>query len=381
MNVSGGHHYLNLIERDEQEGIIIAQTNAILWGERHRKLKKKLGRKLDFLLQEGQQILIKVIPDYHERYGLKLSIVEFNENFTDGQLAMRKQEIISRLKEEGLFSKNKTIALPDVLQRIAVIGSRKSAGYQDFDRQLKDNPFGYRFSARLFNANVQGEQAEKTLLTSLQTIEKRSQDFDCMVMIRGGGAKTDLLAFDHYELAKTVANSSLPVFTGIGHDIDESIVDMLASEALKTPTAAADFILNHNLIFESGLQDIALQLERLSMHALTVEKNKITAAAKFLFYESNNYVQQKKQTLGFDEKQLKQITAQKFKELESKLDKAEEICQLANPEHLLKKGFCLIRKNNTVVKNASDLTKSDIVEIQLPDGFVQGKIIKEKYEK
>ena len=204
-------------------------------------------------MRAGLEVRVLVQPEYHQRYGLKLVVQDIDPAFTLGKLAGRRQENIQKLRTLDLLERNKNVPLPRVLQRIAVISSERAAGYRDFQTQLLENPFNYDFFAVLLPASMQGELVEKEVIQRLQEIERKKEQYDCIIIIRGGGAKTDLLAFDGLALSKAIAACSLPVLTGIGHDVDESVVDIVAHRALKTPTAVADFILHHNAAFEAEL--------------------------------------------------------------------------------------------------------------------------------
>ena len=229
-NISRSHYWLELIQQSEDNETVIAQASAVIWSKKHRQLRQQLGARLPQLLQEGMAVRLKVQVDYHERFGLKLMIDDIDSDYTLGQLALQRQAILQRLQQEQLLGRNAQTPLPTVVQRIAVISSARAAGYQDFVEQLNNNDYGYQYRLQLFPSAMQGAAVEKELFEQLQQIEQHRQRYDAVVIIRGGGSKLDLQAFDNYLLAQKVAQMPLPVLTGIGHDIDDTVLDAVAHQ-------------------------------------------------------------------------------------------------------------------------------------------------------
>ncbi|MBK9108022.1 MAG: exodeoxyribonuclease VII large subunit [Saprospiraceae bacterium] len=239
-----GHYYIELGEKSNTDEII-AQSSAILWKSQAESISQQLQSSLSSILKAGNEIMFKANVDFHVRYGLKLQVLELNKEFTFGLIALNKQKVIQDLKNEGLWQLNKSLQLPKTIQRIALITSETSAAFADFTDQLLQNRFAYKFKLHSFNVAVQGQLSSKNFVKTFQAIEKNSSSYDIVVIIRGGGSKHDLSDFDQYEISKAVSICSLPVITGIGHQTDVSITDHSAFLSLKTPTAVAEFIIQH----------------------------------------------------------------------------------------------------------------------------------------
>ncbi|WP_047446245.1 exodeoxyribonuclease VII large subunit [Alistipes sp. ZOR0009] len=249
-----GHCYLELIEKDNADSVKIkAKVNANIWGNKFRLLKTYFETTTRIGLTEGLKVLIKVDVRFHEIYGLSLNIVDIDPAFTVGEMKLQRNLVIQRLMEEGIIDLNKEFDLPKVPQRIAVVSSASAAGYQDFCNQLMSNAFGYTFLIELFPSVMQGNEAELSIVASLEAIFRRLEDFDLVAIIRGGGSQNDLACFDSYNIAANVAQFPLPVITGIGHDKDESVTDIVARTSFKTPTAAAAFLIDMVAEFEDEL--------------------------------------------------------------------------------------------------------------------------------
>ena len=256
---SRGHTYLELVEKDTDTENLRAQLNAIIWARQHQMLKKRYGNQFDEIISKGAEVSLLVSVEFHEIYGFSLQVHNFDPDYTLGKLALVRQQVLDKLKRDGLISKNKDLELPEVLQRIAIISSDQAAGLQDFLYQLHKNSFGYAFSTEVFSSSMQGLYTREEFLSSIRKIFSRTSDFDCIVVVRGGGSRADLKIFDDFEISKAVTLAGLPVLTGIGHETDESIVDLVAYKSFNTPTAVASYIIERNFSFEQKLSS-ALQL-------------------------------------------------------------------------------------------------------------------------
>ncbi|MFH2095633.1 MAG: exodeoxyribonuclease VII large subunit [Bacteroidota bacterium] len=263
-----GHCYLELIDKDPEKDHVTARIRANIWSYALRMIKPFFETTTGQELSAGIKVLVNAGVEFHEVYGFSLSIINIDPNYTIGDMARKKHEIIKQLKEDGVFSMNSDIEFPSVIQNIAVISSDTAAGYGDFASQLTDNPFGYKYLIRLFPAYMQGEKTEGSIISALEKIFRFADYFDAVVIIRGGGAKTDLHWFDSYSLATNIAQFPLPVLTGIGHDRDETITDMVACMQFKTPTAVADFLINHMHAYESEMFDIFSEIGELTFHRI-----------------------------------------------------------------------------------------------------------------
>jgi exodeoxyribonuclease VII large subunit len=338
---SRGHYYLDLIEKEKENTEIIARANAVIWRSTIKAWRTRPSLRLKELLQEGTEVLIKVQVDFHERWGFKLVIEDIDPAFTLGGLAEQKRKTLETLQKEELLELNGQKSLPLALQRIAVITSSRAAGWADFSEHLNQNPFGYHFQTTLFESSVQGTYAAEEILAALKKIKSLSQNFDCIAVIRGGGARLDLLAFDHLDLARTVARFPLPVLTGIGHDIDESILDQVAHTALKTPTAVADFLIHHNSQFEASLLYLAQAMEEQVSLIQKQYEHRLQQSQTRLMLASQHQIEETAARLSSQESQLKLALPYVLKNALSQLEELENQLRLLDPETLLKRGYTL----------------------------------------
>ena len=272
-----GHCYLNLIEKEENGDAIVAQARATIWSYTFRMLRPYFESTTGQQLTEGLKVLVSVSVEFHELYGYSLNIRDIDPTYTLGDMARRRREIIARLQSEGVAEMNKELELPLVPQKIAIISSSTAAGYQDFIDQLTNNPAGYHFDLKLFPAIMQGNQAETSIIEALEQIYLYENFFDAVVIIRGGGSQADLSCFDNYNLAYYITQFPLPVITGIGHEKDDSIVDLVAHTRLKTPTAVAEFLISGVAQFDQRLDEL---------------KNSFIGFITGLLAESNNDIEQ-----------------------------------------------------------------------------------------
>lgn len=320
VKMSRGHYYIDLVDKKEKELEITAQASAVIWANDYSKLLSKYGTGVEALLRSGIQVLMAVEVQFHERFGLKLIIKDLDPRFTEGVLAQQKRDILARLQTEGLLQNNKSKLLPPVIQRIAVVTSKTAAGYQDFERQLIDNHRNYSFELVFFEASMQGDQAARSIASQIEQISRQSK-FDCIALTRGGGSKLDLLAFDQYELAYAIAMSSIPVLTGIGHDYDESMADLVAKMALKTPTALAQFIIQHNSEFEDKLIDNYQFIAEIVLSTVAKEENKMDVRSKSISLYCRIFASK---ALEFEKNKSKELTQTVSRTLERQSHKLSQ---------------------------------------------------------
>ena len=272
---SNGHCYLTLIEKGDAEDRIIAQARATIWSYTFRMLRPFFETTTGQQLTDGIKVLLQVSVEFHELYGFSLNVRNIDPTYTLGDQARKRREIIQRLTDEGVFTMNKELELPLVPQKIAIISSPSAAGYEDFMEQLNKNPHGYHFYTRLFPAVMQGNQAEQSIVDALDRIYPYEDFFDLVVIIRGGGSQVDLSCFDNYQVAYHVTQFPLPVLTGIGHEKDDSIVDLVAHTRLKTPTAVAEFILEGVGAFEERINQLEQEAVELTENRMEEEKDRL----------------------------------------------------------------------------------------------------------
>lgn len=375
-NESRGHYWLELIQKgEEDEGDIVAQASAVIWSTQYRKLRKEIGPTFQQLLREGMEVKVKAKVDFNERFGMKLMIESIDPTYTLGKLALQRQKILEQLRAEGLLHLNKQLQVPTVLQRIAVISSAKAAGYQDFVEQLNGNAYGYQYQLHFFPSAMQGAAVEEELIQQLKKIDRRHRAFDAVVIIRGGGSKPDLQAFDNYHLGKAIAEMPLPVLVGIGHDIDETILDLVAHHSLKTPTAVADFLIHHNEQFEVKIQQLALTLQQMTYVQLKEQSLQVERLSQTIQLEARRFLQQEDIQLETLKQQLKimgklpiQIAYQQLASLENQI-------QLFDPQQALERGFIQVtNKNGQIIKRKESLHPEDQVNLHFADGTLQAKI-------
>ena len=373
---SRGHAYLELIEKSDIDDQIIAQASAAIWRTQLQNIFKKLGPEKESVLQAGKEILIKVKVEFNEKFGLKLIIEDIDLSFTLGKLALRRQEILQELNRLELLDKNSCIQLPLVLQRIAVISSENAAGWQDFKNQLNDNIFGYKFHTSLFNSAMQGQQVESEVVEKLKSIKKNKDQYDCVVIIRGGGGKVDLADFDNLLIAKTIAEMPLPVITGIGHDIDQSIADMVAHTSVKTPTAVAEFIIQRCMNFEATL----IQLGKLISDHVMVNIHRTSETLEFarqsLGWLSESALTRADNTLELVKTQLPIIFKNHIKNNFINLENIENLLKQLSPEAHFKRGYSIVELNGKKLSPKNKPVVGNEVEIFSVIGKMTGNITK-----
>ncbi len=365
---SRGQYYLELIEKDEASGEIKAKSSAIIWYKTFLFIKKKLGDLTNAILQDGSEIKIKVELDFNEKYGLKLVVLDIDPSYTIGQHELSKRKVYEQLKKEGILEINSTLALPSVIQNIAVVSSKTAAGLQDFMQELNDNSYGYNYNITLFNSSVQGGNAEREIVASLRDIKEKSDLYDCTVIIRGGGSKLDLSCFDSYNIAMEISRSQLPLVIGIGHDIDQTITDLVAHTSLKTPTAVASFLIEHNLNFEENI--LALQNEILFVADQIVGSSKADVEAKEVILSNlaGRIIQKKILALDHLVLSIPEITQRVIQRQENKLDMVSRIISSNTIASVLKKGYVIVRQDGKHIPIKKALKNKKEIELEFIDG-------------
>jgi exodeoxyribonuclease VII large subunit len=293
-----GHCYLNLVDKgDDPRGALQAQARATIWSTRYQMLGRYFEEKTGQPLKAGLKILFQANVRFHELYGLSLDIVNIDANYTIGDLARQRQETLKRLEAEGLLTANKELELPPAPQRLAIVSSSTAAGYQDFIHQLENNAYGYTFSTRLFPAIVQGNEAPASITKAMALIARYNHLFDVVVIIRGGGSQTDLGCFDDYRVAAAIGNSPLPVLTGIGHERDESIADLVAHTRQKTPTAVANFLIDKCREVEEQVEGLFDSIYMFSAQLLRLSTDKLERQSLKISNLTNTYLQEGREML------------------------------------------------------------------------------------
>ena len=357
---SRGHCYLDLVQKDKEGQDIIAQAQAALWALKLRDLRHKLGLELDAILQEGMEVLMLVSIEYHERFGLKFMVQDIDPSYTLGQLAMKRRETILKLSKEGLLEKNKALKLPSVIQRVAILSSENAAGLKDFLNETSSNEFGYIFQFHLFPVAMQGAKVTEEIVTALKKIDYHN--FDALVIIRGGGSKLDLAAFDEFDLCKKLALSPLPVICGIGHEIDDTVLDRVAHTSLKTPTAVAGFIIHHNLRFESEVLQLGMKVKDETNQFLQHHILMLQRLSQQVNQSATHQLKHQKMMIDFIEKELPLVLKSTMATAIQALNYLDKSVQFLGPETVLKRGFSITLKNGKIVTNQAQLVVGDEIE-------------------
>lgn len=392
----GGHCYMELIEKDERSNTPIAKAHASCWRTRWMLLKPQFERVTGQRIHAGMKVLLKVHAQFHENYGFSWIVDDIDPTYTMGDMARKRMEIIQTLKEEGVFDLQKELKLPMFCQRIAVISSATAAGYGDFCNQLADNGYGLQFTTALFAATMQGEGVEQSVISALNRINEEWENWDCVVIIRGGGATSDLSGFDTLALAENVANFPLPIITGIGHERDESVLDMISFQRVKTPTAAAAFLVDHLTEVYARIEDAQeaivnyvkrrLQVERMKFERLSTQIPTLFSLVKV---RQNNRLDQllnrlkvKAERIPADglhrlemlEARLKEPVARKLERELHRIDMLSQRAIAQDPERLLSRGYSITLKDGKSIKDASQLKAGDEIETRFAKGVAKAVV-------
>lgn len=417
-----GHCYLELVEKHPDDNNIKARVKAIIWSNRYRFLKSFFENTTGESLREGIKILVKTTIEYHEIYGLSLLISDIDPAFTIGEMAVKRQLIIKRLEEEGVFTMNKEIDFPVVPQRIAVISSKNAAGYTDFMNHLIQNSYGYVFYTVLIETPMQGVETEAGVINALDKIASKAELFDVVAIIRGGGSQTDLSWFDNYNIAYYITQFPLPVLTGIGHEKDLSVTDMVAFHSLKTPTAVADFLIDCMNNTDNQLNEFSIEIMDKSRiivednkRRLEISKMKLIPVARIWISEIKEQLSDMKLEIvnfgkefifkavqmpsnqtarlnsalkahfernhtGLIQKRqnLINITINSIGRNKIIINMLENSLKILDPANVLKRGFTITSLNGKILKSSALVSKEDLIDTRFSDGKVTSRVVEKK---
>ncbi len=347
-----GHCYMELVEKSEGDGATKAQARAVIWRSAYSRIVGYFEAQSGVKLERGVKILAKVMVNYHELYGLSLQITDIDTTYTLGEIERQRLLTIARLQEDGVWDMNREQSLPLLSQRIAVISSRQAAGYQDFCNEISAS--GYYFSLTLFDSVMQGTGAEESIISSLCNISNSAQEFDCVAIIRGGGSTNDLSCFNSYRISSYVAQFPLPIIAGIGHDKDQSVVDMVSHTSLKTPTAVAAWFAQRSAEIEAHLEEMG----------------------QILYDTVSNTSRRYELQLELLSNNLAQECSAFFDRQRRSLNHTQEVVDSHSPERVLRLGFSILRalNNNKVVTSKEELSSGDDIEIIVNDGVIGAKV-------
>lgn len=415
-----GHCYLQLADKKEEDDSLTATARGTIWAFVFRTLRPYFESVAGRALAKGMKVMLNVEVVFHEVYGYSLNIKDIDPVYTVGDLERKKREILSQLEQDGIINMNRELKFPLLPKNVAVISSPTAAGYGDFVHQLETNPYGYHFQIKLFSASMQGEKTTESVIAALEEIYKEEQDFDVVVIIRGGGSQTDLSCFDSYDMAANIAQFPLPVIAGIGHERDETIVDRVAYLRVKTPTAAATFLidifrkqeerleaLERN--FLTDVQDLLQEQKDRQLTAISVFKHSVQTLltgdttrlrliSQRMEYVSKSYVNSRQNL--FDNLKVKisnrvsnlwggqfsrvetnrvrlhQIVLQTLSDHRQALEIAKTTVKYADPAKVLERGYSITRLNGKAVKDATELRVGDRLETEMAKGRIWSEVTK-----
>ena len=374
----GGHCYLELIEKEDTTNTPVAKASAKCWRQTWQMIQPYFERTTGQELRAGMKVLLKVYAQFHEAYGFSWIVTDIDPTYTLGDMARKRQEIIRQLKEEGVFDLQRELCIPLFAKRIAVISAAEAAGYGDFCRQLEDNEYGFKFEITLFPAVMQGEQVESSVVAALNKIYPSISDFDVVVIIRGGGATSDLSGFDTLALAENVAQFPIPVITGIGHDRDESILDMVANTHVKTPTAAAALLIDN---LRQVLERINEAQQRITMainQRLANQKTRLSNLQTLIPALVQRTLSNTKHRIELLENRLPTATERIITNQKHKLSQIELMLQSYDPQLLLKRGYSITLMNGRAVRDPKELKVGDEIETRVEKGTIRSVVKSEK---
>ena len=356
---STGHCYLEFIQKDSRSNNLIAKARGTIWANVYRLLKPYFEESTGQAFVSGIKVLVQVTVSFHELYGYSLTVQDIDPTYTLGDMARRRREILKQLEEEGVLTLNKELEMPVLPQRIAVVSSPTAAGYGDFCHQLKNNSRGFFFHTELFPALMQGDRVEESVLSALDAILNRQEDFDAVVIIRGGGATSDLSGFDTYLLAAACAQFPLPIITGIGHERDDTVLDSVAHTRVKTPTAAAEYLINCMDLVADELEVLISQLHESVRSRLTEEHRKLISYRNRIPSAAVRRVSDAKLALLTARKDISQAVTTSLSRQQHRLDLLRQRLVDASPEKMLARGYSITLKDGKVVKDATLLNEKD----------------------
>lgn len=375
---SSGHCYLEFVQKDTGGNHLIAKARGTIWSNIFKMLKPYFEQETGQQFASGIKVLVQVSVEFHELYGYSLTVLDIDPTYTLGDMARRRREIILRLEEEGILTMNKELDMPLAPQRIAVISSATAAGYGDFCDQLRNNPYGLSFQTKLFPAVMQGERVEESIISALESVYQELDEWDVVVLIRGGGATSDLSGFDTYNLAANCAQFPLPIVTGIGHERDETVLDIVAHTRVKTPTAAAEHLIA--CLYETALklEDHATRVVNKIEERLNWENNRLNRLSERIPMNVRMCLQAGHYAVKGIQHRIDVALQERLLKEKHRLQLLEHQVRTASPEHLLKRGYSITLLDGRAVTDISMLKEGDVVTTRYAKGESQSVIMKIK---
>lgn len=418
----GGHCYLEFVEKNSNGNVPVAKARGVIWAGNYRNLSRKFEEQTGGMaISAGLKVMVNVTVDFHELYGYTLTVVDIDPSYTLGDLYMRRQEIIRRLEDEGVINMNRELEFPLVPQRVAVISSPTAAGYGDFVSQLENNPYNIRFDITLFPAVMQGEQVENSIISALDSIYANADDFDVVVIIRGGGASSDLSGFDSYNLAYHCTQFPLPVLAGIGHERDRTVVDYVANVSVKTPTAAAQYLITsvHDFAvmiegFASGIRssvtrhvsdeklwqvgllstvntvaarylhsqkimmaDFSVRINSMVRSRIGNEHNRLSVIGSNIPLICRNIIGIRRKVIETDRNNIRLLLKSILGEERHSLELCRQTVYNIDPKRIMERGFVVMRHEGKAVRKIEEVSFGKKYNIETADGNIDVIINKE----
>ena len=370
----GGHFYGEFVQKDEESDRIVARARITCWARNYNMIRLRFQKEAGETLRKGLQVKLLVEVNFHEQYGYSLNVVDIDSTFTLGDLAKRRREILQQLEKDGILHDNQSLPLPRLLKRIAVISSATAAGYGDFCHQLEENDYGFHFDVQLFPAVMQGEQVPESIIAALEEVQN-AEPFDLVVIIRGGGASSDLSDFDSYELAACIALYPLPVLTGIGHERDETVLDYVAHTKVKTPTAAAAFIIEHQAEEAALLDDLYQRITHSAKEQIQREKQRLEHQRAVLPLLFMGFYQKGENRLVLLSQRLSSSAKQSLEREKHSLQLMQQRLDSLDPRLLLKRGYTITTCGGKIVRDVEGLAEGEVLTTQTEKGEIYSKVV------
>jgi exodeoxyribonuclease VII large subunit len=371
-----GHCYLELVEKQGQK--ILAKTKATIWANTYTNLSLWFEKMTGSQLKPGMKILCNAAIQYHEVFGMSINIKDIDASFTIGEKAAIRQKTINQLTEDGVLTMNKELTSQVILQHVAIISSPTAAGYEDFMQQLANNAYGYHFDTKLYEAVMQGNTSAQSIIDALHKIHEDDIDYDAIIVIRGGGSQIDLDSYDSYELATHIAQFPIPILTGIGHERDESIADMVSHHSLKTPTAVAEFLIGVSADYERILTDCMQQISRTAKQEVAMHQQGLQKLSSELALSSKSLILTKRHVFSALEVQLQRTVKYQLHDQSNLLSALQHSLDILSPENILKRGYSMTTSNGQLIKQDTNLNKGDELITETSDHIIHSTVTEQK---
>ena len=371
----GGHFYGEMVQKDEQGRNIVARARVTCWARNYNIISLRFQKETGEMLRRGLHVKLLVRVTFHEQYGYALNILDVDSSFTLGDMAKRRKEILAQLEQDGIINDNKDLPLPRLLRRIAVVSSAGAAGYGDFCNQLEHNDYGLFFHLQLFPAVMQGTNVEESVITALATIADEADRWDCVVIIRGGGATGDLSDFDSYPLAAAVAQMPIPVIVGIGHERDETVLDFVAHTRVKTPTAAAAFLIDRQAQEAALLDDLYRRIQKNAEMTIQLARQRLEHVQRVLPILFAGFRQKQANQMELLVHRLQTAVMRRIEQENHRQSLLQQRLDSLDPRTLLKRGYSITMCGGKVVRTADDVREGEVITTSLQKGEIHSTVL------